>query len=160
MALWRENYWEKLSQELVFVWYRVQGCSLGLDCSVSRRSGDFFQTSQSHLGLGKVWLSVSLGLVLDWKPHISDPKVLCTLLTECIVCTWTDVAGVSCDSCMKGNFTGKRYKCLICYDYDLCSSCYEAGTSSSRHSPDHPMQCILTQADFGMLLCRIFSVAC
>lgn len=59
-------------------------------------------------------------------------------------------AGVSCDSCMKGNFTGKRYKCLICYDYDLCASCYEAGTASSRHSPDHPMQCILTRADFGI----------
>jgi len=59
--------------------------------------------------------------------------------------------GVSCDSCMKGNFTGKRYKCLICYDYDLCASCYEAGTASSRHSPDHPMQCILTRADFGTL---------
>lgn len=58
--------------------------------------------------------------------------------------------GVSCDSCMKGNFTGKRYKCLICYDYDLCASCYEAGTASSRHSPDHPMQCILTRADFDI----------
>jgi len=60
-------------------------------------------------------------------------------------------AGVSCDSCMKGNFTGKRYKCLICYDYDLCASCYEAGTASSRHTADHPMQCILTRADFGTL---------
>lgn len=68
------------------------------------------------------------------------------------------IAGVSCDSCMKGNFTGKRYKCLICYDYDLCSSCYEAGTSSSRHSPDHPMQCILTQADFGTLLFFVSSL--
>ena len=33
--------------------------------------------------------------------------------------------GVSCDNCMKSNFSGKRYKCLICYDFDLCSNCYD-----------------------------------
>lgn len=58
--------------------------------------------------------------------------------------------GVSCDSCLKGNFRGKRYKCLICYDYDLCSTCYEAGATSTRHTTEHPMQCILTRADFDL----------
>ncbi|NP_001191645.2 potassium channel modulatory factor [Aplysia californica] len=58
--------------------------------------------------------------------------------------------GVSCDSCMKGNFRGKRYKCLICYDYDLCSTCYDAGATTTRHTTDHPMQCILTRADFDI----------
>lgn len=58
-------------------------------------------------------------------------------------------SGVSCDSCLKGNFRGRRYKCLICYDYDLCSTCYEAGATNTRHTTDHPMQCILTRADFG-----------
>ncbi|XP_074642863.1 E3 ubiquitin-protein ligase KCMF1-like isoform X4 [Tubulanus polymorphus] len=58
--------------------------------------------------------------------------------------------GVSCDSCMKSNFRGRRYKCLICYDYDLCSSCYEAGATTTRHSTDHAMQCILTRADFDV----------
>ena len=57
--------------------------------------------------------------------------------------------GVSCDSCMKANFKGRRYKCLICYDYDLCATCYEAGVTTGRHSTDHAMQCILTRADFG-----------
>ena len=37
--------------------------------------------------------------------------------------------GVSCDICMKSNFTGKRYKCLICYDFDLCSQCHDQSVS-------------------------------
>ncbi|XP_068915965.1 E3 ubiquitin-protein ligase KCMF1-like isoform X3 [Tenebrio molitor] len=56
--------------------------------------------------------------------------------------------GVSCDSCLIGNFRGRRYKCLICYDYDLCAACYEGGATNTRHTTDHPMQCIITRADF------------
>jgi len=59
--------------------------------------------------------------------------------------------GVSCDSCLKGNFRGRRFKCLICYDFDLCAACYESGTSTSHHSnshsSSHAMQCILTRTD-------------
>ncbi|XP_075146397.1 potassium channel modulatory factor 1 isoform X2 [Haematobia irritans] len=58
--------------------------------------------------------------------------------------------GVSCDSCLKSNFNGRRYKCLICYDYDLCADCYEEGVTSTRHMVDHPMQCILTRSDIEL----------
>jgi hypothetical protein len=49
--------------------------------------------------------------------------------------------GVSCDACSKSNFRSKRFKCLICYDYDLCSICHEQGKTSSQHTTEHPMQC-------------------
>ena len=65
-------------------------------------------------------------------------------------------AGVSCDSCIKGNFRGLRFKCLICYDYDLCATCYEAGATNTRHTADHPMQCILTRSDYGLDYNNIF----
>lgn len=38
---------------------------------------------------------------------------------------------------------------MICYDYDLCATCYEAGATTTRHTTEHPMQCILTRSDFG-----------
>ncbi|XP_025831208.1 E3 ubiquitin-protein ligase KCMF1-like isoform X2 [Agrilus planipennis] len=66
-----------------------------------------------------------------------------------IVSSWSE-HGVSCDSCLKGNFRGRRYKCLICYDYDLCAACYEAGATNTRHNVDHPMQCILTRTDYEL----------
>lgn len=37
---------------------------------------------------------------------------------------------------------------MICYDYDLCATCYEAGATNTRHTADHPMQCILTRSDY------------
>ncbi|XP_049785482.1 E3 ubiquitin-protein ligase KCMF1-like isoform X1 [Schistocerca cancellata] len=58
--------------------------------------------------------------------------------------------GVSCDACLRGNFRGRRYKCLICYDYDLCAACYEVGATTTRHTTEHPMQCILTRSDFDL----------
>ena len=71
--------------------------------------------------------------------EVNDDK-----LQKCIC-----ILGVSCDSCLRGNFRGSRYKCLICYDYDLCVACYEAGNTTNRHTTEHPMQCILTRSDFG-----------
>jgi hypothetical protein len=33
------------------------------------------------------------------------------------------VHSVTCDHCKKTNFSGIRYKCLICKDFDLCEQC-------------------------------------
>ncbi|CAK1545702.1 unnamed protein product [Leptosia nina] len=58
--------------------------------------------------------------------------------------------GVSCDSCLKNNFRGRRYKCLICIDFDLCAACYECGATTNQHTTEHPMQCILSRSDFDL----------
>ena len=46
----------------------LQGCSLGLDVSVSRRS---FQTSRSRLGLVETREGLGLDLVSNWKSNVS-----------------------------------------------------------------------------------------
>jgi hypothetical protein len=33
--------------------------------------------------------------------------------------------GIACDNCSKQNFSGRRYQCLTCKDYDLCETCYQ-----------------------------------
>ena len=73
--------------------------------------------------------------------------VVTSAVTVCLMSL--SMAGVSCDSCMKSGFSGIRYKCLVCCDYDLCSACYDAKLVTSRHKVDHAMQCLLTKSDVG-----------
>jgi hypothetical protein len=51
---------------------------------------------------------------------------------------------------MRTNFPGRRYKCLLCDNYDLCGACYDIEAESQNHKNDHPMQCILTEAASGL----------
>jgi hypothetical protein len=38
--------------------------------------------------------------------------------------------GVTCDSCKSTPIWGKRYKCLVCSNFDICEDCHSSG-----HSP-------------------------
>ncbi|KAI6661274.1 E3 ubiquitin-protein ligase KCMF1-like isoform X1 [Oopsacas minuta] len=62
--------------------------------------------------------------------------------------------GVSCDKCGRSGFTGKRYKCLLCFDFDLCADCFDSlgdeTANNGRHTSSHPVQCILTRTDMSL----------
>jgi hypothetical protein len=44
--------------------------------------------------------------------------------------------GVTCDGC-NGGIVGTRYKCSVCWDYDLCEACEAKG--GSVHDLSHPL---------------------
>lgn len=39
-------------------------------------------------------------------------------------------SGVKCSECAKENFTGKRYLCMYCEDFNICAEC--------EHKNNHP----------------------
>lgn len=46
---------------------------------------------------------------------------------------------VNCDGCKKGEFTGLRFKCDSCADYDLCEKCATTGVITNEHQSTHPL---------------------
>ena len=44
---------------------------------------------------------------------------------------------VTCDVCEIHPVKGKRFKCVICDDYDLCESCMDKGIRTEPCQPDH-----------------------
>ncbi|GAB6025833.1 hypothetical protein CHUAL_011815 [Chamberlinius hualienensis] len=47
---------------------------------------------------------------------------------------------VLCDGCGRNAFTGFRYKCQSCYNYQLCQECFWRGLVSRNHTLEHEMK--------------------
>lgn len=46
---------------------------------------------------------------------------------------------VNCDGCMVTHFTGLRFKCDTCPNYDLCHKCARKGVVTKNHKSTHPL---------------------
>lgn len=42
-------------------------------------------------------------------------------------------AGIACNSCNTQNFSGPRYKCIFCVDFDLCDQCEHKHRTTKFH---------------------------
>jgi len=58
--------------------------------------------------------------------------------------------GVRCDGCAIRDYTGVRYKCQHCADYDLCHNCMINGVISNQHLTSHPMKSIVAQGELDL----------
>ena len=47
---------------------------------------------------------------------------------------------LQCEACHRESFTGFRYKCQRCYNYNLCQDCFWRGRTSGNHSNDHDVK--------------------
>ncbi|OON14146.1 zinc finger, ZZ type, partial [Opisthorchis viverrini] len=57
---------------------------------------------------------------------------------------------VTCDVCQQKEFGLRRYKCLVCRNYDLCGDCFDNRQATEKHSSSHPMQCLIPRADHDL----------
>eukprot|EP01108_Squamamoeba_japonica_P005491 TRINITY_DN4347_c0_g1_i1.p1 TRINITY_DN4347_c0_g1~~TRINITY_DN4347_c0_g1_i1.p1 ORF type:complete len:202 (+),score=38.17 TRINITY_DN4347_c0_g1_i1:112-717(+) len=64
--------------------------------------------------------------------------------------------GVTCDSCGASNFTGYRWKCTTCPDFDFCASCHR----SRRHPSSHLFRAIGPAGSVGKNSSRFFCPIC
>ena len=48
--------------------------------------------------------------------------------------------GVSCGVCDREIIDRIRYRCLVCFDYELCYTCYNAFAVSHQHTNKHEME--------------------
>lgn len=48
-------------------------------------------------------------------------------------------AGFACDACRAHDFSGLRFHCTECEDFDLCAKCHNQGAEPGSHSSSHTM---------------------
>ena len=69
--------------------------------------------------LPRIWLSARM-----WSPI--------QVVAVCYACVGNQHRAY-CDVCCAQSFFGARWKCVECYDYDLCDECYHADMHDVKH---------------------------
>lgn len=101
--------------------------------------------------------------VID-NAQIGKSGVLHDLLLLCLNCVFRFLGvkhpNIVCDGCDSQGIGGMRYKCSVCYDYDLCYTCYHG----DKHDLSHPFKRFDSATSQGYVLKKIpissFEILC
>ncbi len=55
-----------------------------------------------------------------------------------------------CNICKTYPMMGLRYRCLRCFNFDICQTCFLSGRYTIKHNVDHPMQEYCTEPSSGI----------
>ncbi|XP_071801510.1 dystrophin-like isoform X3 [Asterias amurensis] len=94
------------------------------------------------------------------KPHIEPSQFLAWMKLEPQSMVWMPVlhrmaAGetakhqAKCNVCKEFPIIGLRYRCLKCFNFDMCQNCFFSGRVSKNHKHSHPMQEYCTTTTSG-----------
>jgi dystrophin len=70
-----------------------------------------------------------------------EPQTLVWLPTlHRLIATETVRHEARCDTCKAYPVIGMRYRCLRCFNYDLCQTCFFTGDHAKKHDGSHPIE--------------------
>lgn len=58
---------------------------------------------------------------------------------------------ITCDACRRDNFTGFRYRCQKCHNFQMCQECFWRGRVASSHTIEHDVKEYTSYVKFNLL---------
>ncbi|CAH1774577.1 unnamed protein product [Owenia fusiformis] len=97
----------------------------------------------------RAWSSVGVSQesFIDWL--LMEPQTLLWLPTmHRLAAAESSKHESKCNICKAFPIIGFRYRCLKCFNYDLCQNCFFTGRCSKKHKTSHPTQeyCLATSS--------------
>ncbi|CAB3407196.1 unnamed protein product [Caenorhabditis bovis] len=83
--------------------------------------------------------TISEGAFLDWVKKEPQTIVWLAVMHRLIVSENTKHQS-KCNVCKMFPIVGLRYRCLSCFNLDLCQNCFFSQRTAKRHKLKHPMQ--------------------
>ncbi|CDW56643.1 EF-hand 3 and Spectrin and ZZ and WW and EF-hand 2 domain containing protein [Trichuris trichiura] len=101
---------------------------------------------------------ITLQQYFDWL-NCEPQSIVWLAVMHRIIASENEKHQAKCNVCKMFPIVGLRYRCLKCFNFDMCQNCFFAQRVAKGHKTKHPMQeyCLSTKSgqdvrDFGLLI--------